>query len=53
MTGEIGILNVGCGDTKEPHDYPDGTTEFTHVRYRHKPEWGKGAPMAQIALSRG
>jgi hypothetical protein len=18
---------------KEPHDYPDGTTEFTHVRY--------------------
>lgn len=42
MTGEIGILNVGCGDTKEPHDYPDGTTEFTHVRYRHKPEWGKG-----------
>ena len=21
---------------KEPHDYNDGTKEFTHVRYRHK-----------------
>jgi hypothetical protein len=27
---------------KEPHDYKDGTTEFTHVRYRHKPAWAKG-----------
>jgi hypothetical protein len=26
----------------EPHDYNDGTKEFTHVRYRHKPEWAKG-----------
>jgi len=26
---------------KEPHDYPDGTTHFTHVRYRKKPAWGK------------
>ena len=27
---------------KEPHDYPDGTKEFTHVRYRHKPKWANG-----------
>jgi hypothetical protein len=27
---------------KEPHDYKDGTTEFTHVRYRHRPKWAKG-----------
>jgi hypothetical protein len=27
---------------KEPHDYNDGTNEFTHVRYRHKPSWAKG-----------
>lgn len=27
---------------KEPHSYNDGTKEFTHVRYRHKPAWGNG-----------
>jgi hypothetical protein len=27
---------------KEPHSYNDGTKEFTHVRYRHKPSWSKG-----------
>lgn len=27
---------------KEAHDYPDGTTHFTHVRYRKKPAYGKG-----------
>lgn len=27
---------------KEPHDYADGTKEFTHVRYRKKPKWAKG-----------
>ena len=27
---------------KEPHDYPDGTTHFTHVRYRSKRDWSKG-----------
>lgn len=27
---------------KEPHSYSDGTTEFTHVRYRAKRDWAKG-----------
>lgn len=27
---------------KEPHNYNDGTKEFTHVRYRKKPEFAKG-----------
>jgi hypothetical protein len=27
---------------KKPHDYPDGTKEFTHVHYRHRPAWAKG-----------
>ena len=27
---------------KEPHNYPDGTKEFTHVRYRRRPAWAKG-----------
>lgn len=27
---------------KEPHDYADGTKEFTHVRYRKRSEWSKG-----------
>lgn len=27
---------------KEPHDYKDGTKEFTHVGYYHKPPWAKG-----------
>lgn len=27
---------------KESHDYNDGTKEFTHVGYRHSPEFVKG-----------
>lgn len=27
---------------KEPHDYNDGTKEFVHVGYRHKPAFAKG-----------
>lgn len=27
---------------KEPHSYNDGTTEFTHVRYRTRSDWSKG-----------
>lgn len=27
---------------KEPHNYNDGTSEFTHVRYYHKPAFAKG-----------
>lgn len=27
---------------KEPHNYNDGTTEFTHVRYYHKPKFSNG-----------
>lgn len=27
---------------KEPHNYNDGTKEFTHVRYRHHPDFAKG-----------
>lgn len=27
---------------KEPHDYNDGTTHFTHVRYRAKRAWNNG-----------
>lgn len=27
---------------KEPHDYNDGTKEFTHVRYYHRPAYAKG-----------
>ena len=27
---------------QEKHDYADGTTHFTHVRYRHRPKWAKG-----------
>ena len=27
---------------KEPHNYNEGTTEFTHVRYYSAPEFAKG-----------
>jgi len=27
---------------KEPHDYPDGTTHFTHVRYTGRLVTGEG-----------
>lgn len=27
---------------KEPHNYNDGTTEFTHVRYYHSPKFAQG-----------
>lgn len=27
---------------KEPHNYQDGTTEFTHVRYRSRRPWSRG-----------
>lgn len=30
---------------KEPHNYKDGTSEFTHVRYYHKPAYAKGEEM--------
>jgi hypothetical protein len=31
---------------KEPHDYPDGTTHFTHVRYSARDSTGEPVTVA-------